>query len=363
MQGAGPPVVFVLGPTASGKSSLAMCLARALRAEIVNADAMQLYAGAVIATNKPTPEEMREVAHHLVGTVGEREAVTVQQYVAMANKAVREVLGRGRAVLVVGGTAYYALSLLFANRTVEAADVDLAGMRLEAKRALLEQHDPSAAARIDPGDERKTTRALSVWLSRGETVSELHARQDRHKLRYGECRVIVTDRGNLEDTIRTRVDEMVAKGLIEEAKEFIRKWGTEAAIDCERGIWQSIGLKEFLDDKTSPEEAVLRVKNATIRYAKKQRKMLRNSVCPLLDHVAVATDGDVKTDQLCAWIATGLEQPNVAVVRATKGEGKEEEPVERIECCGKRLTGRAAIEQHTRGKLHKATKRREKLFK
>jgi tRNA dimethylallyltransferase len=352
-----PLVVFVLGPTASGKSAVALRIAASLGGEIVNADAMQLYVGAPVATNKATEDEQRQVRHHLLGTQDPKQPLTVRDFVALASAAIADIGARGRVALVVGGTSYYALSLLFRDRLLEAGEANVAGLSLAEKRALLERHDPAAALRIDPKDERKTSRALQVFLSSGKTQTELHAQQDRHRLRYGNCRVVRVERGGLEETIRVRVDEMMRRGLEKEARDFCAAWGEEP-IDCELGIWQAIGLKEFLDQEATTDAIVERIKVATIRYAKKQQKMLRNSVCPLLDHAVVDSQSGDTMEPLCEWLRWGTDQPGVPIVRATR-TGLAEPPA-LLECCEKTMLGAAAIQQHLKSKGHKARKRRMK---
>ncbi len=355
-----PVVVFVLGPTASGKSAVALRVAEALGGEIVNADAMQLYEGAPIATNKATEEERQQVPHHLLGTQDPKRPLTVRDFVALASAAVADIGARGRVALVVGGTLYYALSLLFQDRLLDADEKGafLEGLSLPEKRALLERHDPAAALRIDPKDERKTTRALQVYLGSGRTQSELHAAQDRHRLRFANCRVLRVERGSLEEAIRGRVDDMMRRGLEEEARSFYAAWGEES-IDCEVGIWQAIGLKEFVDRESATATIVERIKVATVRYAKRQRKMLRNSVCPLVDHAVIDAERSEWLVPLCEWIRGGVEQDGLPIVRATKTGGAE--PPARLECCGKTMLGAAAIQQHLKSKGHKAQKRKVKV--
>jgi tRNA dimethylallyltransferase len=329
-------VVFIVGPTASGKSSLGLKLCLLLGGELVNADAMQLYEGAPISTNKPTEEELLRVRHHLVGCQDPAAPVTVQDYVKMATTAIEDVHSRGRVAVVVGGTFFYVLALYFVDWIIEQDGVEggeVDDLSLEERVALLQELDSAAASRIDPKDKRKVTRALKLAKSGVATQTELFERQKR-RARYEHCNMIVlrAEGEAFEKRIELRVGEMMSRGMAQEAAALRRRMHGDGPVDCEHGIWQSIGLKEFL--VCGDEDAAKRIAVATVRYAKKQWRFLRNTLCPMVDHVLVPFE---EADRLCAglarWVKEQEEQEGIVVVKKERIERSKE--IERLDCCGK----------------------------
>jgi tRNA A37 N6-isopentenylltransferase MiaA len=258
----------------------------------------------------------------------------------------------------VGGTSYYLLSLLFeeliATETPLAPELQqwLQEASLAEKRAKLNELDEESYLRIDHRDERKTTRAVEVALS-GVTQTQRRELQNHSELRY-DCRVIRVE-GKATTVIEARVEEMVRRGLVTEAIEAFEKRDTMAS-----GLWQAIGLKEFeglVKKEKSVDLCVELVKKHSVQYAAKQERMLRNSVCPRLDHVAVREPKEM-TEKLVLWIEKNVL---VAPLELTKKKAAERKVVERWECkeCGKVIFGAKQIVAHQKSDGHK--KRLKKL--
>ena len=270
------PVIVVVGPTASGKTALAVELALRFGGEVISADSMQVYQGMDIATAKPSAEEQKGVPHHLVGYVPPEEPYHLARFVEDARAAVQLVASRGKIPILAGGTGLY-IDTFLENRDLGEAGGDeqlreelyvLArekgnGYLLE----LLRKEDPETAQVLHENNLVRIVRALEVCRTAGMTMSELQRRsRDREPL-YDCCRIGINyrDRQTLYDRINRRVDRMLEAGLIEEAKAFYQS-GKKTAV-------QAIGYKElkpFLDGECSLEEAVGRLKQATRRYAKRQ---------------------------------------------------------------------------------------------
>ena len=212
-----PNIVIVCGPTASGKTALAVALAQRFRGEVVSADSMQVYRGMDIGTAKPTEAEKKGIPHHLLDVADPRENYSVARYVADAVPIVDDLLARGKLPIVAGGTGLY-LDALAAGRTFAAFDAD-SGLRaqlqrraaaegLPALRAQLEKVDPEAARRIHPNDEKRTIRALEVWFATGKTISAHNAESRAQPGRYTPLTLGLNfaDRADLWVRIDRRVD-------------------------------------------------------------------------------------------------------------------------------------------------------------
>ena len=276
------PVAAVVGPTATGKTRLAVELALRFGGEVVSADSMQIYRGLTVGTAKPTPEEMRGVPHHLVDFLDPSEPFSVADYVRLASRAVAGIRARGKLPLVVGGTGLYVSSLLGGLRfSPEGRDDALRGeLRSRAERegpqALWEElnaFDPESAARIHPNNVGRVIRAVEVYRTTGVTMSE-QVRCSREAPPPYDAAVIgltCRDRAKLYGAIDRRVDAMMRAGLPDEARRVfsMEHPGTAA---------QAIGYKEFFPyfrGECSLEEAVAAVKRESRRYAKRQLTWFR----------------------------------------------------------------------------------------
>lgn len=281
---AGAPVKagFIVGPTGSGKSAVAMEIAEPLGAEIVNADSRQLYRGMDIGTAKPSAAERARVPHHLIDVRDPDEPLDAAEFVAMARRAIFDISRRGRRALVVGGSGLYLRVLRGGIFSGPSACVEI---RRELE-AVAHQHgvgrlhdelarvDAESAARIQRGDLYRIVRALEVYRLTGTPISE-HHRRHAFAARDIETLSIALDlpRERLYENINRRFDAMVAEGLAEEVRSLL-----EAGYSPERPPLSTIGYKEiaaFVRGETTLDEAVDRAKRETRRLAKRQLTWFR----------------------------------------------------------------------------------------
>ncbi len=276
-----PLVAVIVGPTASGKTSLAVEICKIFDGEVVSADSMQIYKGMDIATAKPTAEEMQGIPHHLVSVVGADEAYSVNEFKTAATKAIDDILLRNKLPVVAGGTGLYIDTLV--NNT-EFLDYEKSDIRdkLEERyrkegivglRDELTEIDPEAAERLHENDTKRIIRALEVYYSTGKTISEQSRLSHLTESPYRFCIIGINakDRQVLYDRINTRVDIMLEAGLLKEAGEFFSSTVSSTAK-------QAIGYKELkpcFDGLCTLEEAVDKLKMETRRYAKRQLTWFR----------------------------------------------------------------------------------------
>ena len=276
------PVLAVAGPTASGKTGLAVTLAEQFNAEVLSFDSMQLYKTMDVATAKPTKEEMRNVPHHMIDVIDPAETFSVARYKEAADRIIGEIAARGHNVVMVGGTGLYLDTVL---RNIQFLDM---GDNTEVRAALneelerdglpalmdrLRKIDPDYAAKIDPNNAGRVIRALEVYTLTGYTMSYQIAQSTREPSRYQPLILGLTakDREFLYDRIDKRVDLMVEHGLLDEAQEWLaREPGPTAA--------QAIGIKEvlpYLNGEKSLEDCLEQLKLDTRHYAKRQLTWFR----------------------------------------------------------------------------------------
>ena len=279
-------ILVICGPTASGKTALAAELARRLGGEVVSADSMQVYRDMDIGTAKPTPQETLGVPHHMIGVAEPEENYSVARYVSEAVPIVDGILARGKLPVVAGGTGLY-IDHLVAGRRFAPFEAD-SGLRrrlqqrveeegLPALRRELERADPEAAARIHPNDEKRTLRALEVWLSTGKTITQ-HDRESRERPdRYRPLTIALNfrERPWLWERIDRRVDEMMARGLEGEVRALLDRG---VPPDCT--AMQAIGYKELAaairSGRPIPEGAE-EIKLRSRQYAKRQLTWFRRN--------------------------------------------------------------------------------------
>lgn len=276
------PVAAVVGPTASGKTRLAVELAKALDGEVVSADSMQIYKEMDIGTAKPAVEEMDGVPHHLLDFLDPSCEFSVAQYVELARTAIEEIADRGKLPIVAGGTGLYVSSLLhnIAFSEVESAPELRASLQKlgeeKGNRYLWEQLqevDPQLAAELHWNNVGRVIRALEVYRLTGVPMSE-HKRLSRLQPSPYRCCVLglnFRDRGELYRRIDKRVDLMLEQGLLEEIKRLLGRQSGKTAR-------QAIGYKEliaYLEGECPLEQAVEKLKQDTRRYAKRQLTWFR----------------------------------------------------------------------------------------
>ena len=281
------PVIAVAGPTASGKSSLAMQLCKDLNGELLSCDSMQIYRGMDIGTAKPTKKDMAEVPHHLIDICDPDVDFSAAAFAELAKKAIEDVYSRGKTPILCGGTGLYLDSVL---RGVDFGDMepDLAYRAelleyaekegAEALHARLREIDPEAAEAIHPNNVKRVARALEICKLSGMTKTEWDKNAIRGESPYNAC-IIALDyknRDNLYIRIHMRVDEMFAMGLEEEARALLAK----GYLAPETTAGGAIGYKEllgYLNGEMTKEEAADAIKTATRHYAKRQLTWLRRN--------------------------------------------------------------------------------------
>jgi tRNA dimethylallyltransferase len=262
---------LILGPTATGKSELAVAIAEHLDGEIISADARAIYRELNIGTAKPPPHLRARVPHHLIDLLDPTEHYDVMRFRQDVLKALEEIRARGRLPIVVGGSTLYISALTGTFFAGPKADPQIR-QRLEAQpqehlRKRLEEIDPEAAQRIHPNDKVRTVRALEVYELTGLPISRWH-KESKVPFPYQFTKIGLTlNRKILYERINARVEQMLAAGLLEEAKAL------KAKLTPEMPAYRTIGYEElfqYLDGKISYDEAVRLIKKHTREYAKRQ---------------------------------------------------------------------------------------------
>jgi tRNA dimethylallyltransferase len=262
---------LILGPTATGKSELAVAIAEHLDGEIISADARAIYRELNIGTAKPPPHLRARVPHHLIDLLDPTEHYDVMRFRQDVLKALEEIRARGRLPIVVGGSTLYISALTGTFFAGPKADPQIR-QRLEAQpqehlRKRLEEIDPEAAQRIHPNDKVRTVRALEVYELTGLPISRWH-KESKVPFPYKFTKIGLTlNRKILYERINARVEQMLAAGLLEEAKAL------KAKLTPEMPAYRTIGYEElfqYLDGKISYDEAVRLIKKHTREYAKRQ---------------------------------------------------------------------------------------------
>lgn len=272
------PITFILGCTGSGKGAAGRCLARQIGAEIISIDSMKVFRRMDIGTAKPTAEAQAETPHHLIDVVEPSEDYSVAQFVKAAGEAIDDVIGRGKTVLCVGGTALYIKALsegLFEGPSADPAIREALHAKAEregapALHAELLRVDPEAAGRIHPNDLRRIVRALEVHELTGQPITELQTQWDKERTVY-DCTFIGLRRDKEVQARRTnaRVKRMIELGLVEEVAGLLAE-----PAPLSTTARQALGYAEIiehLEGKVSLEEAVENIKINTRRFSKAQR--------------------------------------------------------------------------------------------
>lgn len=269
-------VLAVVGPTASGKTALSVELAKRTDGEIVSADSMQIYKGMDIASAKPTKEEMCGIPHHMMDFLSPETPYSVAQYTEAAAQRIREIAARGKLPILVGGTGLYVDSLLSHTQFIEAPtdmalrtalDAQYEAVGGEEMLKRLAEFDPESAARLHPNNKKRILRAFEIYTLTGQTLTAALAQSHAVPSPFAPVYIGIAfrERAVLYDRINRRVDEMLERGLLEEAREFYKGSPETAA--------QAIGYKElkpFLDGALPFADAVENLKRATRNYAKRQ---------------------------------------------------------------------------------------------
>ena len=275
-------VIFVVGPTASGKTGLGIKIAKRFGGEVISADSMQIYKGIHIASAAPDEFEMEGIPHHLLEFLDTHIQFSVADYVKLAKEKINEISARGKLPVVVGGTGLYISSLLDNTSFIdEETDLQLRKdlekefdvVGAEEMLSRLREIDPDTAKRLHPNDRRRIIRAFEVWHTTGQTITQ---QNENSHLTESDIEPVVIgitydDRELLYNRINKRVDIMLENGLLAEAEKVFRKKRNE-------GGFQAIGHKElygYFEGEKSLEEAVEVLKMQTRRYAKRQLTWFR----------------------------------------------------------------------------------------
>lgn len=281
-----PKLLAVVGPTASGKTRLAVELALRYNGEVVSADSMQIYRRMDIGTAKPTLGEMQGVPHHMLDVASPEEDFSVARYVELAIPCVEDILSRGKLPILAGGTGLYIDSLLsgrtFAayspenplRRELEARFAQQGG---EAMLAELAQVDPDSAEKLHPNDAKRIIRALEVYQTTGKTIAQHNRETQTLPPRYDALRIGLRfeDRGDMWAQIDRRVDQMMDQGLLEEVRALL-----DSGLSPRCTAMQAIGYKELAPAVEHPErleDAVAEIKLRSRQYAKRQRTWFRRN--------------------------------------------------------------------------------------
>lgn len=278
-------LICIAGPTASGKTGLAVALAKALNGEVVSCDSMQIYRGMDVGTAKPTPEEMQGVPHHLLDVADPGEDFSVGRYVRLATETITDIHSRGRTAIVAGGTGLYLDSLVkgeeFAppSREGERKFLEDAAEQkgIEYVYDMLMEADPETAERLHLSDRKRIIRAMEVFLITGLPLSWHIAQSRQRPPRYRPAWLGLNfrDRAKLYARIDARVDQMLAQGLEQEVQRLL-----DAGVDPQTTAMQAIGYKELasaLRGECTVEEAASRIKQASRNYAKRQLTWFRRN--------------------------------------------------------------------------------------
>lgn len=322
------PLVAVVGSTGSGKSQFAVDLAKALDGEIINGDAMQMYRGLDIITNKHPIKERNNIPHHLIGFESWNSQLTVQDFVKTATKVISGIHSRGKLPILVGGTHYYIQSLIAENALIltekyQKSDLIEQFQAGEAKSNLttkelailedpekvesaLREVDPLVLSKFHPNDTRRLKRALQIWFDTRIPPSQLYETQQfgpeelKLKPRFRTLTIwMYTRRDVLVERINARVFKMIENGLLTEIEEMYKEYDPQK---INHGIWQVIGFRQFLpylEDKSEKawKEGLSAMQAETRQYAKKQTQWIRSKLNPFVSslggHFAILDSSDL----------------------------------------------------------------------
>lgn len=308
-------VLVITGPTATGKSKLAMELAGRFNGEIINADSMQVYRGMDIGTAKPSIAVRAGIPHHLYDICDVSQRFSAGDYITRAVAVIHDILKRNRLPIVVGGSGLYLRALLTGffdeprlDLTVETSlnrSIDRAGSRYLFR--MLEHVDPDFAARISPNDRQRIIRGLTVYFSCGQSLSSLweHVERPLPDIRF----LIIglrADREKLYREIEERVEEMMAAGLLDEVKRLYRKTGSAAY-----HAFKAIGYRELMGvvaGDLSLDAAVDMIKQNTRRFAKRQLTWFRDEPIRWFDVDLDA--GQIPVEEISNFITMKMNDHN-----------------------------------------------------
>ena len=278
-------IICIAGPTASGKTALAVELAKEFYGEVISCDSMQVYRRMDIGTAKPTVEERQGIVHHMLDVAEPEEDFSVSRYCAMADPILQDILARGKTAIIAGGTGLYMDALIRGN---DFAPYPATGRREELEERAdregievlmdwLREIDPDTAARLHLADRKRIIRALEVYLETGETITAHNLKTQAIPPKYAPLWLGIdfASRQALYERIDLRVDIMLEMGLIEEIRTLLAQ-----GIPAKCTAMQAIGYKEFvsaLEGNGTVEDAAAQVRQSSRRYAKRQLTWFRRN--------------------------------------------------------------------------------------
>lgn len=280
-----PKIIVIGGPTASGKTSLGVELAKRVNGEVISADSMQIYKDMTIGTAKPLPEEMDGIPHYLIDFVSPDKRYSVAEFKVDAEKKIEEILAKGKVPIVVGGTGLYIDTLVYG---IEYPDIEFDEeyrnellSKAETEQGLSDLYeeavriDAKAMQKISSSDKKRITRVLEIYNATGKTKTEMERLSRLNGVKYDyKVFAIDMDREKLYERINLRVDLMMSQGLIDEVKKIVSKY------DKFPTAMQGLGYKEvleFLNGEITELEMVEKIKQETRRYAKRQLTWFRKN--------------------------------------------------------------------------------------
>ena len=279
-----PTVYVIVGPTASGKSKLAIELAKKINGEIISADSMQIYKDMNIGTAKVEAEEMQGIKHYMLDFLSPEERYSVSSFKKEAEHAIEQILEKGKNPIIAGGTGLYIDSLIYG---IEYQDEEMDTTYREELNQIAETQgldelykkaqeiDPEAMKKISINDKKRIIRVLEIYHKTGKTKTEQEKESRRNEVKYNyKVFAITMDREKLYDRIEKRVDLMIEKGLIQEVKNILAKYSKFPT------AMQGLGYKEvveYIENKVSKEDMIDKIKKETRHYAKRQLTWFRKN--------------------------------------------------------------------------------------
>lgn len=283
-------VICIVGPTASGKTGLAIELAKKINAEVISADSMQIYKGLDIGTAKVTEEEAQGIKHHLIDICNITDKFSVADFKALCYDKIDEILSRGKNVIICGGTGLY-ISAIVDNMNFSEEDVDIEYRKYLEKLAqeksneyvynMLKEIDPKSAETIHPNNLKRVIRALEIARN-SDKIKSIHMEEEKERIKKEDSKYeffvyyIDHDRDYLYERINKRVDIMVEDGVVDEALKVYNM-----NLDKDNTCMQAIGYKEFFPyfkGEDTLENCILKLKQETRRYAKRQMTWFKNKL-------------------------------------------------------------------------------------
>ncbi|PJF41019.1 MAG: tRNA (adenosine(37)-N6)-dimethylallyltransferase MiaA [Chloroflexi bacterium] len=298
-----PPLVVLIGPTAIGKTDIAIEIAREIDGEILGADSRQVYRYMDIGTAKPTPQQRERATHHLIDFIDPDENLSLAQYQEMAYAIIDDIHKRGKMPLLVGGTGQYVTAVIEGWSIPEVAPNELLRTELEAfakqhgAQALhqrLAQQDPLAAERIHPNNIRRVVRALEVCIESGQPMSEL---QRKHPPPYQiHYHGLTLERELLYQRADRRVDAMIEAGFVDEVKNLLQR-GYSPTLPSMSGLGYR-QIVSYLQNEITLGEAIMLTKHATHDFIRRQETWFRKHDTGIIWHNQATRETDTLLDDI-----------------------------------------------------------------